>query len=118
VNKSFPVTGFAFGLAAGTGTNFSQCLIEDNFVYGSTTGIAAGGYLCDCTLYRNNVVYGGTTGIADTNTNGGIGASAFYANNFVSGGTTAMTFTALETTRSLGNFTASAGTHIGWHATT
>ena len=110
-NASNCVTGFAFGLAAGTGTNFSQCLVENCFVYGSTTGIAAGGYLCDQTLYRNNTVYGGTNGIADTNTDTNIAANAFYVNNFCAGGTLGITIvsTGNGLIQCMGNYVNDAG---------
>ncbi len=93
-HAAFPVIGFRFASAGG---NFNQCLIEDNMVYGSTTGMSNTGYLSNLTVFRNNICYGGTTGLIDNATNGGDGAVAFYYNNFASGATTGMTMSVSTT---------------------
>jgi hypothetical protein len=101
-----PATGLTVGNSGG---NFNQCLVEDNMIYGSTTGIANSAYLCDGTVFRNNTVYGGTTGVADTSTESTIAGNAFYVNNFCSG-TDAMAFTNNGAARVIGNYVVNGTT--------
>ncbi len=101
MHASVPTTGFNFASAGG---NFNQCLIEDNLVYGSTTGILNTGYLCNGTLFRNNTCYGGTNGISDQSTESTLAGNAFYAGNYASGGTQGMTLAQNGTKRAIGNW--------------
>lgn len=102
-----PTTGLTVGNSGG---NFNQCLVEDNMIYGTTTGISNTAYLCDSTLFRNNTVYGGTTGISDTSTETNIAGNAFYVGNYVIGGTNSIVATNGSTTRLVGNHVSAAGT--------
>jgi hypothetical protein len=93
-HAAVPVIGFQFASAAG---NFNQCLIEDNMIYGSTTGMSNGGYLSNATLFRDNVAYGGTTGMIDVGAGGADASMAFWYRNFGSGATTGITCSASAT---------------------
>uniref|UniRef100_A0A6M3IFT2 Pectate lyase n=1 Tax=viral metagenome TaxID=1070528 RepID=A0A6M3IFT2_9ZZZZ len=112
-HAAFPVIGFCFASAGG---NFNQCLVEDNMVYGSTTGMSNAGYLSNLTLFRNNVAYGGTTGISDTSANTGDGALAFYWKNFGSGATTGMTMTNSPERHCMDNYSVSNATSAVYYA--
>jgi hypothetical protein len=107
-NSGNLVTGLTVGNSGG---NFSQCLVEDNFFYGTTSGIANSAYLCDQTVFRNNTCYGGTYGIRDTSTETTIAGNAFYVNNFCAGGTTGISIasTGNAAYQAMGNFTSDAG---------
>lgn len=106
-DTSMPSTALAVGTAAG---NWNNCLIEDNFFYGSTYGYVCGAYLSDNTVFRGNMVYGATEGVRDTGTNATMAANAFYVDNFVSGAD-AMTFVVnTDGARTLGNAVANGTT--------
>jgi len=112
-HATYPVIGFSFASAGG---NFNQCLIEDNMIYGSTTGYSNVGYLSNLTLVRNNMAFGGNTGISDTSTQTGDGGLAFYIRNYGSGGSTGMTMTNGAQRHCLDNFSVSDSTGARYYA--
>ena len=95
----------AIGLSIGSGTeNSNQCLIENNAIYGSTTGLANAGGLSDGTVVKGNTIYGGTTGILDTSAGATPAAWAWYVGNYISAGSDAMNMTNGGTQRAIGNY--------------
>lgn len=94
-----PAIGLEVGTAAG---NFNQSLVENNVIYGSTTGFYNHAYLQDGTVLRNNTIYGGTTGLLDDSTQTGLAGLAFYVGNFISGAD-AMNVTNSPAARVFGN---------------
>jgi hypothetical protein len=94
----------AIGFSNDGTANFNQCLVEDNCIYGSTTGFAVAGGLCDGTVVRNNTIYGGTTGILDTSAGATPAAWAWYVGNYVSAGSDAINCSNGGTQRVIGNW--------------
>ena len=106
-DTSYPAIGLQMGNSGG---NANQCLVEDNFIYGSTTGVSVSAYLCDHTVFRNNTIYGGTTGLSDTCTDSTLAANAFYSGNFLLGGSAAYSITNNGAKRCTANRCNSNGT--------
>lgn len=102
-----PATGMRVGSAGG---NFNNCLVEDNVIYGSTTGFENGAYLCNQTVVRRNFIYGGTKGVDDNSAETTLAGNAWYVGNYIGSASDAMEFTQNGAVRAIGNYINENGT--------
>ncbi len=74
------------GLAvSGTGgaSNFNNCTIENNLIWGAVNGIKIDTYSNNFTVFKNNFIYGATIGVDDNCASSNIQNAAFYIGNYV-----------------------------------
>jgi hypothetical protein len=95
----------ALGLEQSGTDNFNDCVLENNVIFGTTTGLTINAYLANATVVKNNFIYGGAKGVDDNSTESNIIGNAWYIGNFVgvgSGGD-AFEFAQNATQRVIGN---------------
>lgn len=101
------VTGLRLGSAGG---NFNDCVVQDNVIVGTTTGLENGAYLCNSTVVKDNFIYGGTKGVDDNTTESNILGNAWYIGNYIYSGSDAMELTNNGTKIAIGNWVNANGT--------
>ena len=103
----------AIGLSTtGTGgaSNFNNCTIENNLIWGGTTGVNIDTYSNNFTVFKNNFIYGGTTGIDDDCASSNLQNNVWYINNWVYGGSDAISIVQNDGYTTIGNRVNSTGT--------
>jgi hypothetical protein len=100
------------GLHQSGGDNFNNCLIEDCFIYGDTTGVSIAAEKANNTWFRNNYIYGGTTGYYDDGGSVDAPQFAITTDNYFLAGTTAYSVSSNGTLKAIGNISNSNGTTV------
>ncbi len=100
------------GLAvSGTGgaSNFNNCTIENNLIWGAVNGIKIDTYSNNFTVFKNNFIYGATIGVDDNCASSNIQNNAFYVGNYVQSAD-AFEITNNDGLTTIGNWINEAGT--------
>ncbi len=98
------------GLNQSGSSHFNNCLIEDCFIHGATTGVVVTAMNCHQTWFKDNYIYGGTKGVDDNATNQSVGLYAIYTGNRVYSASDCFEITTGDGVKAFGNLANQAGT--------